>query len=405
MDVTPRMTILNVASFSAVCFCLALAAYICFRAFESGRALPDYFKLSGVPPPNPLLEFNIDKAKARPYRPFRWAYHQHMSLKKMEPDWWLELESTYRKRIVQRKQLYAIHGKRIIDAMPGSELACKELMEMVLQFLCARYPKQFQYDSRTGIFHNNILDTHLDIATMKPLEVLLDNIPEDFLITLQDEKTGLYVLRAGVACSAVGWNISTKIGKPLHAIHDPVPDYKEKMEFSMDRCPSRLLIKIQILIYSVCRYFSKMPCDKPIQRGSWSLEIGQPLFVQPGDEQFESRNIQLNDLDIKDVYLRVDWQTLRRLPTSRAIVFSFKALFTPVTDFRNEPYIPKLVAKVLREGKKNLLDYKATSHVEHCVLPALDGWAREQEEKGWVPKDWNERTLDEDPYFPGWNKA
>lgn len=39
---------------------------------------PDYAKLSGVPLPSPIHDFNIDNAVPRPYRPFRWAYHQTM---------------------------------------------------------------------------------------------------------------------------------------------------------------------------------------------------------------------------------------------------------------------------------------------------------------------------------------
>lgn len=39
---------------------------------------PDYALLSGVPLPNPYQGFDITKAIARPYRPFRWAYHQTM---------------------------------------------------------------------------------------------------------------------------------------------------------------------------------------------------------------------------------------------------------------------------------------------------------------------------------------
>jgi hypothetical protein len=152
----------------------------------------------------------------------------------MEPDWWLELESTYRERISQRKDLYAQHGAKIVDALPGSTEACKELAEMVIQFLCARYPSQFRYDSY-GIFHNNILGTTVDTRNMEPLIFLLENVPEDFLIVQEDEKSGLYHCRAGVSTSAVGWNLDLKIGKPLHEIHGPVPFYKEKMQYSMDR--------------------------------------------------------------------------------------------------------------------------------------------------------------------------
>lgn len=38
----------------------------------------NYFDLTGVPPPKPLPAFDIDNALPRPYRPFRWKYHQTM---------------------------------------------------------------------------------------------------------------------------------------------------------------------------------------------------------------------------------------------------------------------------------------------------------------------------------------
>ena len=39
---------------------------------------PDYATLSGVPLPEPFPEHDITKAMPRPYRPFRWLYHQTM---------------------------------------------------------------------------------------------------------------------------------------------------------------------------------------------------------------------------------------------------------------------------------------------------------------------------------------
>lgn len=39
---------------------------------------PDYAALSGVPLPREYEGFQISTAKARPYRPLRWAYHQTM---------------------------------------------------------------------------------------------------------------------------------------------------------------------------------------------------------------------------------------------------------------------------------------------------------------------------------------
>jgi hypothetical protein len=198
---------------------------------------PDYASLSGVPLPSAYPEFDITRALPRPYRPIRWAYHQTMSFKKLEPDWWLELENTYVSRIAQRKELFEQHGSSVLQALPGSEAACNELMEMVVQFLCNRYPQYFRLKGRAGeeVLVNRILGKEFRIRSMEPLNVLLENLPEDFAITLRNQETGDYEFRAGVICSSLGWNVGTKIGKNLRQIHEPIPDYKEKMAMSMDR--------------------------------------------------------------------------------------------------------------------------------------------------------------------------
>jgi hypothetical protein len=109
-------------------------------------------------------------------------------------------------------------------------------------------------------------------------------------------------------------------------------------------------------------------------------------------------------LTLDRCHLRVDWQTLRRLPLSGAIVFNFKALFTPVAEFRDEPFIPSLVTKILKEGKRSIMEYKNTWHVEHVCIPALEGYEKEQVGKGLVPRDWEHHTLDDAPWFPGWQE-
>ncbi|RDA94756.1 hypothetical protein CP533_6769 [Ophiocordyceps camponoti-saundersi (nom. inval.)] len=391
---------------------LADASTMLFSGFTVGevRALgnfPDYAKLSGVRLPFPIDDFEVEKAVPRPYRPFRWPYHQTMgmnrpqdqktlpwpyisemsvrkALQKLDPDYWLELESSYRERILQRQALYAEHGRRVVDALPGSELGQKELMEMVIQFLCARYPRHFELRDRT--FVNHLLGTEQHLDKVEPLRVLFNNVPEDFAIVLRDEKTGRYLFRAGIICSAVGWSLGEKMGLSLSEIHKPVPDYKQKIAFSVDR------------------FFSKLATSNPIQRASWGLEIGQPLFLPSTDADFRQRETQNPSLAAQDVHLRVDWQTLRRLPLSGAVVFNFKALFTPITEFRNEPYIPSLILKILNEGNEEIMKYKGTWHVQHVVKPTLEAYERFQVEQGLVEENWNPETLKESPFFPGWER-
>jgi len=51
---------------------------IYYSRVHGRKAFTDYAQLTGVPHPTPLPDFDVDKAKARPYRPFRWEYHQTM---------------------------------------------------------------------------------------------------------------------------------------------------------------------------------------------------------------------------------------------------------------------------------------------------------------------------------------
>lgn len=184
--------------------------------------------------------------------------------------------------------------------LPGSEPACIELTEMVLQFLYIRYPHYFFLDESNTLFRNQILGITTNLKSAKPLDVLLQHLPEDFAVMIRDPQTGYYHFRAGLICSSVGWNLGSKIGLRLGEIHASVPDDRERISFSMDR------------------YFSKLPTDCPIQRGSWSFELDQPLYLSPS-EPHPSLEGMIKEEARSGIHFRVDWQTLRRMPVSGAI--------------------------------------------------------------------------------------
>lgn len=145
-----------------------------------------------------------------------------------------------------------------------------------------------------------------------------------------------------------------------------------------------------------------MPTSTPIQRGSWGLEYLEPLYMPPKDSHEVFRAQQSPTLELKDINLRVDWQTLRRLPLSGAIVFNFKALFTPLSEVADEPGVPAVLVEVMKRGKRCLMKYKNTWHVEHVALPALEAMKAQQIGDGVVAEDWEVGTLDEYPLFEGW---
>ncbi|KNG85129.1 hypothetical protein ANOM_007077 [Aspergillus nomiae NRRL 13137] len=115
-----------------------------------------------------------------------------------------------------------------------------------------------------------------------------------------------------------------------------------------------------------------MPTDRPIQRGSWGIEIDQPIHIPPGDPIALRHETQNPDIALDRYHLRVDWQTR--------------------------------VSDDSREAKSGLLTHKNTWNTEATVLPALELWEREQNEQGIIPRDWQPATLDDYPYYPGWEE-
>lgn len=110
----------------------------------------------------------------------------------------------------QRRQLKEKHGELFFFSDTGSELACRELMEMLLQFICKRYPQYFSLENDNTILQNRLLNTTTDLLNTPPLEVIYQNIPEDYAMVFRNEHDGFYYLRAAMVCSSVGWDIGCK---------------------------------------------------------------------------------------------------------------------------------------------------------------------------------------------------
>ncbi|KAK4224246.1 hypothetical protein QBC38DRAFT_485938 [Podospora fimiseda] len=313
---------------------------------------------------------------------------------KYDPNWWIELTSSYIPTMAKRQTLFAQQKDRIFfqSPSPGTDLAVRELMEMLLQFLTLRYPAHFSFSSDKSLFHNGLLNTTTNLITTPPLKVIFENVPEDYAIMLRNEETGYYHLRSAMVCSSVGWHVALHQDAPLRAIHTEVPE-ADKMAMSMDR------------------WFAKLPTDAPVMRCSWSLEDWEAMFTSPEAERAEGREWHRSafanepeKLSYRDIKLRCDAQTLRRLPLSGAVVFNFKAVFTEFEELREEPYVPALLLKVLEGGKENLINYKCDGNVRRVAMDALREWSEEQVRKGIVPRDWEVGTLDQSPFYPGWEE-
>jgi hypothetical protein len=121
---------------------------------------------------------------------------------------------------------------------------------------------------------------------VKTLEILGENLDEDFLLLLPSEDGDGYKLQGYVTCFPAGFNTLEKFGKKLRDIHAPVPGYKAKLEKSMDR------------------FFDRLEVGKVVLRSNWSITTHERLYaVGGGNHLYEGEVPDDEVVDINNVCL------------------------------------------------------------------------------------------------------
>lgn len=85
----------------------------------------------------------------------------------------------------------------------------------------------------------------------------------------------------------------------------------------------------------------------------WSVQTHTELFVPRGNHVHEGDEVELDaDVDIAEARLRVECQTLTRLPQTKAVLFSFKTYLFPLQELKEDGVGPELADAIegLQEG-------------------------------------------------------
>jgi hypothetical protein len=276
----------------------------------------------------------------------------------------LQMDETYLSRIQLRHQIMDSHTEATLACNPVAEPATFELYEwLVGTYLPRRFPtcfelvsvektsgddeseqqhqhQQEQEQSKPTHLLNKTTSEHIPLQTTSPLTALRtlgSHIDTDFLILLPKQTEGneenepqiAYHLEAFTTTFPSGFSTLSKLSLPLSAIHAPVPQYGRKISKSMDR------------------FFARLETGKLVRRANWTITTTPELFLQSGThfhgfdamspaEQEVSIAEQRRGLDVGDMRLRCERQTLMRLPSSEALVFAFKTYLTGLEEIKEE---------------------------------------------------------------------
>jgi hypothetical protein len=181
-----------------------------------------------------------------------------------------------------------------------------------------------------------------------PLETAARLVPED-LCLMRRTGTG-YVLAAACVCFPSRWRLADKIGRTLGAIHGPVPGYADSLGGAVDR------------------FFERIAADRPVWRLNWTIHDSPEPF-QPVAAKRESPA----DLG-RDVFLRVERQTLRRLPRSGDVLFTIRTYIRPLGEIAQDAEAARRLAAAIDNLPPAMRDYRSLTH----FADALTAWLRER---------------------------
>jgi hypothetical protein len=296
---------------------------------------------------------------APPYLPFTdGPWRMTMGLIAMKPHDWIEIDQEYEAYVAEKRRLLAERREAIFAALPGSEAATRELQDNLAGFLAERFPDRFTLEGRRLRRSGDGAAWDLDDPLEHPLARAGLWVQEDFCLLESAGPGQPYVLTAASLSFPTRWKLAEKVGQPLLAIHDPVPGYAERLGRPVDR------------------FFEKLAPERPVWRINWSLVDEPTLFLPEGHGRKDADASITAENAGERVWLRVERQTLRRLPGSGAVVFGIRIYRHPLSSLAAAPEAAGHLARWLGELPEDLARYKSLPVFGNAARAYLEGVAR-----------------------------
>lgn len=238
---------------------------------------------------------------------------------------WLPIDDKTTAEIELRRELLAEHGPDVARIVPGHDMALTELTSLIE-------------------IH---LQRKLEPSVGSPIEQLAVATAEDLLLMWRDEKH--WRLIGGTLLFPNQWTLDEKIGKTIANIHAPVDGYDELLEARVDQ------------------FFDRLSPARPVWRRNWFFHA-DPTFYQP--ERMTQSPIALVG-DVDKLYVRSEWQTLRRLAFSGLIVFTVKTQLAPIAELRARPGVAEQMCVFLESATPRSLENKDATARELAIIDYL----------------------------------
>lgn len=257
---------------------------------------------------------------------------------------WLPVEDAFgdpdrrSHQLAEKASLFGARHDEVFAAAPEGLAASHEVLAMVTAHLKTYH-------------HTTVAAPDLD---RHPLEAAARLVPEDLLLLeprARDGDCGLldWCLVAAALAFPAHWVLAEKMGRPLAGIHEPVPHYDEQLETPMDR------------------FFTRMQVGPISHRWNWSIVTTNRLFTP-----HRTRRTPLRPgAGINDIFVRMESQTLRKLPDSGQILFTIRTYVEPLSRWADMPDALESLAEMLALMTPQMREYKGVELFEDALKAHL----------------------------------
>jgi hypothetical protein len=234
--------------------------------------------------------------------------------------------------------------------LPHMMSAQWDTVELIMESLAADYPDLFSLErdgdrwtwtNRPLQIHNQFIFGEADTLPCPPFEYITRQAQGDF--TLQDQRDGDLFMDGGMVTTQADWSLAFDLGMSFHEWHGPVPLAHEAGVF--DRA---------------LQYLLRLQHGKPVRRLNWTLTVNPRLDTSP--ENYPNWGPDKTSVTAENVgeklHVRVELQTLFRLPRSNAILFGIRAYLASFSEVVRVPKWGRRLHRVMRDLPPELVAYK-----------------------------------------------
>lgn len=266
---------------------------------------------------------------------------------------WFDPDSQLEAQLREKDRLFTHCLQDVYGALPTSLPAQRELLEVLSAHLPSCHPDQY-VSNKDGVHIISLGETRSLRSDESPLLTAAKLVQDDLLLLQRDEEG--WRLTAAALCFPSSWVLADKLGKVLADIHTPVPGFG----------PGTRAAQI------MARMFDAARPETPMIRWNFSLygdhRLHHPDVVGPDERRFG------NGERADPVVMRVERQTLRKLPKTNALAFTIRISLDPLERLVAHPsgaeIASSLITQIL-ELTPDQLDYKGLTTEKERVLARL----------------------------------